>query len=117
MDMLIWNEMLPHLSDVLALLKATEVARSPEDEKTTRVTVDMPYVPDGAVLVEPGLQRTPDGVRVQSIVWQFAGPDAEDDPPVQCWHTEPDTPCDWNVCRQPERPVAGDVGTDPAEEA
>ncbi|MFI0967130.1 hypothetical protein ACH4S8_37950 [Streptomyces sp. NPDC021080] len=20
-----------------------------------------------------------------------------------CWHTEPGTPCDWNVCRQPER--------------
>jgi hypothetical protein len=19
---------------------------------------------------------------------------------VQCWHTEPDSPCDWNVCRQ-----------------
>ena len=37
-----------------------------------------------------------------------------DDPPVQCWHTEPDTPCDWNVCRQPERLAAGDRGTDPA---
>lgn len=37
-----------------------------------------------------------------------------DDPPVQCWHTEPDTPCDWNICRQPERLAAGDRGTDPA---
>lgn len=27
----------------------------------------------------------------------------QDDPPVQCWHTEPDSPCDWDVCRQPER--------------
>ena len=39
-----------------------------------------------------------------------------DDPPVQCWHTEPDSPCDWNVCRQPERLAAGDPGTDPARE-
>lgn len=37
-----------------------------------------------------------------------------DDPPVQCWHTEPGTPCDWDVCRQPERLAAGDRGTDPA---
>ena len=37
-----------------------------------------------------------------------------DDPSVGCWHTEPDTPCDWNVCRQPERLAAGDRGTDPA---
>ncbi|MDX3074600.1 hypothetical protein [Streptomyces sp. MI02-7b] len=28
-------------------------------------------------------------------------PVADDDPPVQCWHTEPRTPCDWNICRQP----------------
>jgi hypothetical protein len=41
----------------------------------------------------------------------------DDDPPVQCWHTEPDTPCDWDVCRQPERLAAGDCGTDPANEA
>lgn len=40
-------------------------------------------------------------------------PAAEDDPPVQCWHTEADTPCDWNVCKQPERLAAGDNGTDP----
>jgi hypothetical protein len=43
--------------------------------------------------------------------------DDTDDPPVQCWHTEPHTPCDWNVCRQPERLAAGDYGTDPAEGA
>ncbi|MDX2513845.1 hypothetical protein PV355_01520 [Streptomyces stelliscabiei] len=41
-------------------------------------------------------------------------PPEEDNPPVQCWHTEPDTPCDWDVCRQPERLAAGDRGTDPA---
>lgn len=25
-----------------------------------------------------------------------------DDPPVQCWHTGPGSPCDWNICRQPK---------------
>lgn len=43
-------------------------------------------------------------------------PDDEDDPPVQCWHTEPGTPCDWDVCRQPERLAAGDRGVDPADQ-
>lgn len=37
-----------------------------------------------------------------------------DDPPVQCWHYEPGSPCDWDVCRQPERLAAGDTDTDPA---
>ncbi|MEU3826493.1 hypothetical protein AB0F36_14410 [Streptomyces sp. NPDC029080] len=40
-----------------------------------------------------------------------------DTPPAACWHTEPDTPCDWDVCRQPERLAAGDHGTDPADES
>lgn len=43
------------------------------------------------------------------MTWQ------EDDPPVQCWHYEPGSPCDWDVCRQPERLAAGDYGTDPAD--
>lgn len=38
----------------------------------------------------------------------------DDDPPVQCWHYEPGSPCDWDVCRQPERLAAGDRGVDPA---
>lgn len=36
------------------------------------------------------------------------------DDPQACWHYEPGTPCDWGVCRQPERLAAGDRGTDPA---
>lgn len=40
-------------------------------------------------------------------------PASGDDPPVQCWHTEAGTPCDWDVCKQPERLAAGDYGTDP----
>jgi hypothetical protein len=39
----------------------------------------------------------------------------DDDEQVQCWHIEPGTPCDWNICRQPERLAAGDRGIDPAE--
>lgn len=37
-----------------------------------------------------------------------------DNPPVQCWHYEPGSPCGWDVCRQPERLAAGDRGVDPA---
>ncbi len=40
----------------------------------------------------------------------------DDDPP--CWHTEPGTPCDYDVCLQPERLARGDQGqgpTDPAD--
>jgi hypothetical protein len=44
-----------------------------------------------------------------------AADDPEDDPPVQCWHYEPGSPCDWNICRQPERLAAGDRGVDPAD--
>jgi len=39
--------------------------------------------------------------------------DDEDDEQAACWHIEPGTPCDWNICRQPEHLAAGDVGTDP----
>lgn len=35
-----------------------------------------------------------------------------DEPP--CWHTEPGSPCDWDVCKQPERLARGDRGVDPA---
>jgi hypothetical protein len=45
-----------------------------------------------------------------------AATQATDDPPVQCWHTEAGTPCDWDVCKQPERLAAGDYGTDPREQ-
>ncbi|WP_393075179.1 hypothetical protein [Streptomyces sp. LN704] len=49
--------------------------------------------------------------------WTAAlGPASEDDPPAQCWHTEAGTPCDWDVCNQPERLAAGDYGTDPREQ-
>lgn len=38
----------------------------------------------------------------------------DDEPP--CWHTEPTTPCDWDICRQPERLAQGDCGTDPGRQ-
>lgn len=43
-------------------------------------------------------------------------PDSDDEDGVQCRHIEPGTPCDWNVCRQPERLAAGDRGDDPARQ-
>jgi hypothetical protein len=67
-----------------------------------------------------GLVLAPDAVVVSwdEHVQQAKGDDApqseQDDPPVQCWHTEPGTPRDWDICRQPERLAAGDCGTDPA---
>ncbi|HWU23252.1 MAG TPA: hypothetical protein VN088_17065 [Nocardioides sp.] len=70
-DLLVWNEMLPNLPDALDLMKAREVKRTREDERATRVTLDMPYVPDGATMVEPNLQRTEQGVRVQSLSWIY----------------------------------------------
>lgn len=43
--------------------------------------------------------------------------DADDDDSVQCWHIEFGSPCDWNICRQPERLARGDRGTDPKTSA
>jgi hypothetical protein len=42
--------------------------------------------------------------------------DGDDGDDVQCWHIEPGTPCDWDICRQPERLARGDYGTDPGTE-
>lgn len=66
-----------------------------------------------------GLVLAPDAVVVDygGYVRQRQEDDAPrpaQDPPVGCWHAEPDSPCDWDVCRQPERFAAGDRGTDPA---
>jgi hypothetical protein len=112
-NLLVADELLEELPKALALLNASEVDRAPDGNHSTVVTLDMVYVPEGAEAIDPTFQRTPDGLRVQSIIWQFAGSCVEDDP-VQCWHIEPTTTCDWNICRQPERLVVGDYGTDPA---
>lgn len=112
-DLLVAEELLPELPRILDLLHATEVDREPGDRGTVRVTLDLPYAPRDAIGVDPTFQSTPDGVRVQSLVWVFSD-DTADDPPVHCWHTESPTPCDWNICRQPERLIRGDRGFDPA---
>jgi hypothetical protein len=36
-----------------------------------------------------------------SVTTDLPAPALAFTPPVQCWHTEPGTPCDWNTCRQP----------------
>lgn len=50
-----------------------------------------------------------------TVHWLLTGQDPLDD--VRCWHYEPGSPCDWKICRQPERLAAGDPGTDPARPA
>ncbi len=60
------------------------------------------------------LQRRTD---LDGLTMDFLDTGPDDDPPVQCWHYEPGSPCDWNICRQPERLAAGDYGTDPADMA
>jgi hypothetical protein len=61
--------------------------------------------------------RPPSGPAATEATEPVRQADADpDDPPVQCWHTEADTPCDWDVCKQPERLAAGDYGTDPREQ-
>ena len=78
----------------------------PPDGRVARFEEDEPSAID--IELDDFLRRT--GLRL--------APDAvvssKDDQPVQCWHAEPDTPCDWDVCRQPERLAAGDRGVDPA---
>jgi hypothetical protein len=54
--------------------------------------------------------------RWRTVLYPPAVKEQDGDAPVQCWHTEPGTPCDRDVCRQPERLAAGDRGTDPATE-
>ncbi len=89
-----------------------------------RVGID-PGIPPGVVVVahtEPDLSPEASealgdlvDVAEQQLAEEPADEDEEDDdPPAACWHTEPGTPCDWDICRQPERLAAGDRGTGPA---
>lgn len=68
---------------------------------------------DGAILGRPA---DPEAAEYPHLTTYIASPPEPepDDQPVQCWHYEPDSPCDWDICRQPERLAAGDRGTDPA---
>lgn len=87
----------------------------------------VPDAPDGAATMEPLFQMHEDrSVTMSGIEWRRAdgghigsttAVEDDDDPIVQCWHYEPGSPCDWYICRQPERLAAGDRGTDPAERA
>lgn len=82
-------------------------------------------IQDAAVLHRQGLLRTTELYAVIEAALDQPAPAAAtqatdpapqaDNQPVQCWHTDPDSPCDWDICRQPERLAAGDYGTDPRE--
>lgn len=110
-DLLVDDELLDQLPTAAALLNGTEVGRRAAGNHQALATLNLAYVPLGAATIDPVFERNSEGLRVQSIQWGF--PDADpDDPPVMCWHTESPSPCDWNVCRQPDRLLAGDAGTD-----
>jgi hypothetical protein len=72
-DVLVSDELLDCVPELLTLLEAAEVSRGPaEAPGVTRLTIDMPYVPAGAVGVEPAFQRADGIVRVQSLAWTYA---------------------------------------------
>lgn len=72
-DVLIADCLLDGVPELLELLNAREISRRPGDgQGTTRLTIDMNYVPPGAVTVEAVLQRTDEGVRVHSLAWGYA---------------------------------------------
>lgn len=72
-DVLVTNDFLDDLPDALDIIDAREVSRRTEDETRTRVTLDMAYVPTGALTVEPTFMyvRDADAVRVQSLSWTY----------------------------------------------
>lgn len=112
-DLLVDDQLLDQLPAVVSLLHASEVSRTPAGDQRTAVTLDLRYAPEGAQQIDPVFESTPEGVQVQSIRWHYPNADP-DDPPTMCWHTEVGSPCDWDICQQPERLLAGDTGTDPA---
>lgn len=72
-DVLVTNDFLEDLPDALRIMDAREVSRAAADDGTTRVTIDMAYVPEGALTVEPVFMYVPDAdtVCVQSLSWTY----------------------------------------------
>ena len=71
-DVLVSDELLDGVPQLLTLLEASEVSRRPDEiPDVTRLKIDMPYVPPGAVEVEPVLQRVDGEVRVHSLAWTY----------------------------------------------
>ncbi|MGW0626445.1 hypothetical protein [Streptomyces sp. NPDC002758] len=72
-DIIVTDELLDDFTEKgLPLLQAREVSRTAAEPGRSRITLDMPYAPEGAQLVDPIFQRTPDGVRVLSLGWTYA---------------------------------------------
>lgn len=93
-------EVRPGTGPALAAARDAEVllAAAAEMERRFAITSDDDRVSKVAVL---SFLR----MRAAGTATAF-GPEEQSTAPaadrVQCWHTEPGTPCDWNVCRQPE---------------
>lgn len=47
---------------------------------------------------------------VNMLCEDLDGQGTDSQPAPRCWHIEPGTTCDWDICRQPERLAAGDIG-------
>lgn len=78
-----------------------------------------PQQPEGRDLSDPPLygaaeSETRPEMNVPPLTGEeLTADEAVGEPLLLCWHTEPGSPCDWDVCRQPERLAAGDPGSVP----
>ncbi|MEU4173270.1 hypothetical protein AB0F46_41330 [Streptomyces sp. NPDC026665] len=99
-----------HWSDTVAVYPVAHVASvldAPGDDAACRMMVTRTCPPS---------YNGPCGARpCARIESDDPGPWIEENDEPPCWHIEPGTTCDWNICRQPERLAAGDRGTDPAD--
>lgn len=72
-QMVVADELLDVLPEAVLLMKAREVDHAPAEQPGyTSVTLAVDGAPESATGVEPVFQRTPDGVRVMSMNWQYA---------------------------------------------
>lgn len=108
---------LDYLRDILRA-KAVEPRATPELIDAARLTgwplVYDEMIPPGYVHCRPTPGAPAPLSAAETLDYFRRLMPEEADPPARCWHTEADSPCDWDVCRQPERLAAGDRGTDPA---
>jgi hypothetical protein len=71
-DMLVAKGVIKGIDLALNLMGAIEVTRTEATEDMYRLTLEMPYAPDGATLVTPCFETSPNGIRVQSLAWTYA---------------------------------------------
>lgn len=71
-DIVVADELMDELPQILSLLRARGCAQRPAiDYPGTVVTLEIDSAPEGASRIEPIFQRTPEGVGVMSMGWQY----------------------------------------------